>query len=169
MRRISLTVTLLAVLPSACGSASYSARLETPGSDLKGPPIRPNAFVIGNTGKVIQNVVLTAETHGTQSIRTVSVYLQLDPGIVKVDYSKGGVYLPQHWVRAILLHHRGTYWTWQVGDLPAGYRLVATFRTHRRGPRPRRGFLLNINWYAVSSPNQPRSTWQHLTRLYAAT
>jgi hypothetical protein len=67
-----------------------------------------------------------------------------------------------------LLRHAGSRWVWELGDLPHGYRIAVGLRTRRIKPSARRGYLLDIHWYAVTSPDQPRNTWNNVTGVYAS-
>jgi hypothetical protein len=163
---------LLAVCLAACGSSGpgYSGKLEdNTTSELLGPwPKHTQVFGVGNTGRSIQDLVMTVDTHGTMAIQGARSYLQLDDTVTNVDFSKGGVYMPQHWMKPGLLRHAGSRWVWELGDLPHGYRIAVGLRTRRIKPSARRGYLLDIHWYAVTSPDQPRNTWNNVTGVYAS-
>jgi hypothetical protein len=60
------------------------------------------------------------------------------------------------------LAHEGSRWSWYLGDLPPGSHFVVGLRVHHIRQKPRQGYILDVNWYAVSSPGQPRNTWHHL-------
>jgi hypothetical protein len=156
------------VLLSSCGSEGYSVHQENGTSLELGAPLPKHSqvFVLGNTGKPIQNLILSTRTHGTLAIEGTTAYIQLDPTSGNVDFTHGAVYLPPHDLKVGLLSHHGYQWNWQVGDLPSGYHLVVGFRTRRIKPKPHHGYVLDINWYAVSSPNQPRATWHQVAGVY---
>jgi len=109
---------------------------------------------------------LTATTLDTESIRDITAYIQVDPTITNIDYSKGPVYLPPHLTKTGLLSHVGDRWVWQIGDLPNGYFAAVGIHIRKLRPKLHQGYVLSINWYAVTSPSEPRSSWTHLTGSY---
>src|SRR5579884_1138073 len=157
----------LAAVMAGCGSPGYGAVSEddqTVNQDLGMPvPHGTMVFGVGNSGRPIQDLIVTAGTGGTVQILGVRSYIQLDSKVTRIDLSKGGVYMPPHWMTA---EPRGNG-TWDLGDLPHGYRAVIWLRLrhlHRKGG----SYHLNVNWYAVSSFDQPRTSWHRLTGLAAA-
>jgi hypothetical protein len=157
----------LSGLLSACGSQGYSAQNELSTDLLFAPQTNsPYTYAIGNTGKLVQQLVLRVDTHGTLAIQSLTAVMGIDPELTKVDFSQGPVYLPPHPVRPQLMEHTGTRWVWNLGDLPSGYHAVAWLKARKLKAIPRRGHIVDLMWYALTSPDQPRRTWQQLVGIY---
>ena len=170
----ALAVALLLILCAGCVGQSgpqYTGKVERPGDD--GIPSEPfwnprvaQIQAFGNTGKDIQQLLAVVDSHGTFSVRDISGVLALDPAINHVDMGQGGVYLPLHRFTPPTVSSSGHRWIWNFGPVPHGWHAIMVLRIRLRKPLPHHGHVLDLKWYAATSPNQPLSKDTEITGVY---
>lgn len=153
--------------------STYAGVVEQPGdpsfpSAAPGPGSGRQTVAFSNTGRNIQQLALSVTSEGTLAIHSASAYMRMSDAPGKIDYGQGPVYTPERQTQPESLGHSRGPLTWNLGDLPAGYLMVVTLHVTRLKPLPRHGYILNSNWDALTSPDQPRRDWKQITGEIAA-